>query len=205
MERNPTNPTKERIIHTAYTLFQQRGYNKVTVNDICNACGITKTTFYYHLRSKEDTVVDFYDSVTTGLADRMIDFINAENHWEQLMICFETLIQSSERIGADLTGQILIMNIKEDKGTYDFNEDLTRMAVALIEKAQEAGQIRNQSPAESLYRASAYAFLGYETKWCIKKTGFNRIELVRRALENIYDVEPSLRRDSKARRENQPD
>jgi hypothetical protein len=39
----------------------------------------------------------------------------------------------------------------------------------------------------------AYAFLGYETTWCIKKKNFNRMGHVRRALENLYDVEPSLR------------
>lgn len=189
------NPTKERIINTAYQLFQKKGYDKVTINDICNACKITKTTFYYHLQSKEAIISNFYDSVTQSLASRMTDVISAENHWEQLMICFETLINSSEKIGPDLIGQLLIMNIKHDEGTYDFDEDLTKLAVLLIEKAQKAGQIRNQSPADSLYRASAYVFLGYETKWCIKKKNFNRIEQVRQALENIYDVMPSLRMD----------
>ena len=110
------------------------------------------------------------------------------------MVCFETIILRSEYIGPDLSGQLLIVNIKDDKGTYDFNEELTKMAVILIRKAQEAGQIRNQSPAEQLYRASAYAFLGYETTWCIKKGSFDKLKYVRYAMENIYDVDPSLRK-----------
>lgn len=61
------------------------------------------------------------------------------------------------------------MNIKDDKGTYDFNDNLTKIAVSIIKKAQKSGQIRNKSPAEQLYRASPYAFMGYETVWCIKK------------------------------------
>jgi AcrR family transcriptional regulator len=187
------NPTKERIINTAYQLFQKNGYDQVTVNDICKVCEITKTTFYYHLKSKEEIIANFYESVTQSLAGRMTDFIAAENHWEQLMLCFETLIISSERLGPDLIGQLLIMNIRHDRGSYDFDENLTKLAVMLIEKAQKAGQIRNQSPAEPLYRVSAYAFLGYETTWCIKKKNFNRMDHVRRALENLYDVEPSLR------------
>lgn len=97
-------------------------------------------------------------------------------------------------IGPDLNGQLLIINIKEDKGTYDFNNDLTRMAVSIIKKAQKAGQIRNQSPAEQLYRASAYAFMGYETIWCIKKGSFDRLKHVRYSMENIYDVDESLRK-----------
>ncbi len=185
--------TREKIINTAFQLFISKGYDKVTVNDICRSCDITKTTFYYHLSSKDELISRFYDPITQLLAGRLLDVINASNYWEQLMICFETLIHNSERIGPDLNGQLLIINIKDDKGTYDFNEDLTKMAIALIKKAQEAGQVRNQSPAEQLYRASAYAFTGYETMWCIKKGGFDRLKHVRLAMENIYDVDPSLR------------
>lgn len=188
------NLTEERIINTAYNLFIEKGYDNVTVNDICKACEITKTTFYYHLNSKEDIISHFYDSVTESLASRILDVVSAENYWEQLMVCFETIILRSQYIGSDLSSQLLIMNIKDDKGTYDFNEDLTKMAVSLIEKAQKAGQIRNQSNAEQLYRASAYAFMGYETVWCIKKGSFDRLKHVRHAMENIYDVDPSLRK-----------
>ena len=187
--------TKEKIINTAYNLFIKNGYDNVTINEICRACEITKTTFYYHLKSKDDIISHFYDSVTQSLASHILDIVSADNYWEQLMACFEAIILRSENIGPDLNGQLLIMNIKNDKGTYDFNEDLTKMAVTLIEKAQKAGQIKNQSPAEQLYRASAYAFLGYETKWCIKKGSFDRMKHVRFAMENIYDVDPSLRRN----------
>lgn len=188
--------TKEKIINTAYNLFIEKGYDNVTINDICRTCGITKTTFYYHLRSKEDIISHFYDSITPSLGSRILDVVSAENYWEQLMVCFETIILSSQYIGSDLNGQLLIMNIKDDKGTYDFTEDLTPIAVTIIKKAQKAGQIRNQSPAEQLYRASAYAFMGYETIWCIKKGSFDRLKHVRYAMENIYDVDPSLRRDN---------
>lgn len=188
------NLTEEKIINIAYNLFIEKGYDNVTVNDICRACEITKTTFYYHLNSKEDIISHFYDSVTESLVSRIFDVISAENYWEQLMVCFETIILRSQYIGSDLSAQLLIMNIKDDKGTYDFNEDLTKMAVSLIEKAQKAGQIRNQSNAEQLYRASAYAFMGYETVWCIKKGSFDRLKHVRYAMENIYDVDPSLRK-----------
>lgn len=189
------NLTKDKIINTAYALFREKGYNNVTILDICRACGITKTTFYYHLRSKEEIISNFYESITMSIANQLVDMLSADNYWEQLMICFESLIKSSEQMGADLISQLLIMNLNKDMGTYDFNEQLTKMAVLLIEKAQKAGQIRNQSPAEPLYRAAAYVFTGYETMWCIKEGNFNRIVHVRHALENIFDVDPSLRTD----------
>lgn len=40
--------TKELIRDTAIELFKKYGYEKVTIQQICKACQITKRTFYYH-------------------------------------------------------------------------------------------------------------------------------------------------------------
>ena len=44
---------KNNIINTSYQLFMENGYDQTTVNDICKACSITKTTFYRYIDSKE--------------------------------------------------------------------------------------------------------------------------------------------------------
>lgn len=187
------SPTRQRIIETACGLFQARGYDNVTVSDICTVCGITKTTFYYHLKSKEEIVTQFYEAATESLSERMLEVLSAENYWEQLMVCFETLVQTSSQFGSELDSQLLIINLRADQGTFDLRENLTRVAVLLIERAQRAGQIRNQSDPLALYRASAYAYMGFETMWCVKGGAFDRRSYVRQAMENIYDVDPALR------------
>jgi AcrR family transcriptional regulator len=180
--------TKEHIIEKANELYLEKGYQNVTVVDICEACNISKTTFYYHLKSKEDTVLNFYDSLTHNISQCLLAIFSKDNYWEQLLMCFESLIKEASKYGTDFFSQMLISNLKEDYGSYNFREELTNIAVMIIKKGQEAGQIRNQSNPETLYAASAYAFLGYEVTWCIKKGEFNWLEETRRALENIYDV-----------------
>ncbi len=188
------NKTRQEIIKTAYRLFKDNGYDKVTVNDICEACSITKTTFYYHLNSKVEIVNAYYRGVIADQADRLVEVLAAENHWEQLITCFEQLLDASSEIGPDIFGQIYIMNLKEDHRSFDLDENLTRMAVILIQRAQQAGEILNKSDPFELYRAACHSFEGFELMWCIKKGSFNRKKVVRRALEQIFDVAPGLRR-----------
>ena len=45
---------KNKIIITSYKLFQEKGYDNVSVQDICNALSITKPTFYKHIGAKHD-------------------------------------------------------------------------------------------------------------------------------------------------------
>ena len=45
---------KNNLIEIAFELFKEQGYEKTTIMDICNACNITKTTFYRYIASKDD-------------------------------------------------------------------------------------------------------------------------------------------------------
>ena len=41
---------KNEIIDTASCIFAQKGYDKTSVNDILNAIGIAKGTFYHYFK-----------------------------------------------------------------------------------------------------------------------------------------------------------
>lgn len=185
--------TKRTIIDRALSLFREFGYDKVTVQQICNACGITKTTFYYHLSSKAEIITDLYRPVAARLSERMDRILSAGNYWEQFVEIFNQSIDVSEEIGRDLLGQRLILNLREDHGVFQVDQELAKTAALLIEQAQKVGQIRNQSPALSLYYAADYLYRGFELQWCISGTT-DRKRQFRRMLENVFDVTPILRR-----------
>ena len=44
---------KNEILDTAEILFEEKGYDKCSVNDILNRIGIAKGTFYHYFKSKE--------------------------------------------------------------------------------------------------------------------------------------------------------
>lgn len=189
-----SNSTRDFIIETANKLFAEKGYQNVTIVDICEACNISKTTFYYHIKSKEDIILNFYDSLTHSISLRLMSILAMDNYWDQLMLCFESLVTEAYKYGPDFFSQMMISNLKEDYGSFDLREELTNVAVMIIKKGQESGQIRNKSIAEDLYKASAYTFLGMEATWCIKSGKFEWQTELRKALENIYDVSPEFRK-----------
>jgi AcrR family transcriptional regulator len=48
--------TKDRIIETAVSLFNERGTKRVTTNHIARAVGISPGNLYYHFRNKEEII-----------------------------------------------------------------------------------------------------------------------------------------------------
>ena len=188
--------TKDKIFRIAIELFKEKGYNNVTVNDICHACEITKPTFYYHLKSKQDIILYYYDHVIENLTPVLIQMLDSSSHWEQILLLFDSLIENFIELGSDINSQLLITNLQENQRTFDLREDLEQIAVSIIQKAQEKNEVRNKNDAKQLYEAAAYMFTGYEVMWCVLKGDFNWKEKYFRSLEVLYDVEPSLRKYS---------
>ena len=58
------NERRNEILDAAGRLFSTKGYDKCTVNDILDAVGIAKGTFYYYFKSKEEVLDAIIDRVT---------------------------------------------------------------------------------------------------------------------------------------------
>ena len=50
--------TKGKILKSAYALFRQEGFTRVSVDAIAARAGVTKRTVYYHFKSKDDIVAE---------------------------------------------------------------------------------------------------------------------------------------------------
>ena len=64
------NERRNEILDAAERLFGRKGYNKCTVNDILDAVGIAKGTFYYYFKSKEEVLDAIIHRVTEVVALR---------------------------------------------------------------------------------------------------------------------------------------
>lgn len=185
--------TRELILKTAYELFQEKSYNEVSVNDICGKCSLTKPAFYYHFSSKADLLLNYYDDVIAHIFKKITNMDGKDNYWEQYIFCFSELVTAGINLGADLTSQLYITNLTEDKGSFDFNESFCKLCVELIEQGQAAGQIGNRQKPQDLFIASSFMFTGFEVMWGIKKGRFDRVSNVVLALEAVFDVAPEYR------------
>ena len=64
---------KEKIIDAAWDLFREKGFGDTTINDIIRQAGISKGTFYYYFRSKDNML----DTLAVIL-DREYEKLDAE-------------------------------------------------------------------------------------------------------------------------------
>jgi TetR/AcrR family acrAB operon transcriptional repressor len=82
--------TRAHILDAAGSLFARRGYDAISVADICEQAGVTKGAFYYHFASKQQAFLD--------LRDRWLAPLDAQ--FKLTRAADETLPQVLQRIAA---------------------------------------------------------------------------------------------------------
>jgi TetR/AcrR family transcriptional repressor of nem operon len=58
--------SKTRFLQAALQVIRAKGYTATTVDDVCDAAGLTKGSFFHHFDSKEELALDAADYFTEG-------------------------------------------------------------------------------------------------------------------------------------------
>jgi AcrR family transcriptional regulator len=61
----------DRLARAAFDLFDERGYEQTTVDDITGRAGLGRATFFRHYRSKEDVIFPDHDRLLEQVSDRL--------------------------------------------------------------------------------------------------------------------------------------
>ncbi|MBI2206256.1 MAG: TetR/AcrR family transcriptional regulator [Candidatus Rokubacteria bacterium] len=101
------NVTRERILAESARVFNRRGYDATTLDDIARALGVTKAALYYYVENKEDVLYQCHtkaldlatDAVQTALAQTPAPD-------EQLRIVFRRYI---EGMTDQLAGAVVLL------------------------------------------------------------------------------------------------
>jgi AcrR family transcriptional regulator len=63
---------RDRLAEAAFALFDERGYEQTTVDEITERAGLGRTTFFRYYRSKEDVIFPDHDRLLALVRDRLL-------------------------------------------------------------------------------------------------------------------------------------
>lgn len=131
---------RNEILDISERLFQGKGYEKCTVNDILKEVGIAKGTFYYYFKSKEevmDAVVERYKEIIVLRAEKVLgkDDIRPE---EKLIHAFMAM-RINDKVDNDMLNEL---HKTENALLHEkiLNQIITAMAPVLVKIIEEGIQ-----------------------------------------------------------------
>ncbi len=90
----PATTGRERIISAGIELFYRHGILAVSLDQVIEFAGVTKTTFYKHFEGKDDLVlacIRYRDAWETQAWERAIRLMGGDDPRSQLVACFDVL------------------------------------------------------------------------------------------------------------------
>ncbi|MGF7048085.1 AcrR family transcriptional regulator [Paenibacillus sp. DS2015] len=182
---------RNEILDTAEMLFFTKGYTRTTVNDVLQAIGIAKGTFYYYFKSKEEVM----DAVVMRFIDAGVVAAKRIASNEKLSV-HEKLLQiiMAQKPDTDRKGQMIEQFHEPDnaqihqKSLVETILQLTPILTEVIEQGIEEKLFQTPYPKESmefLLVASQFLFDEGIFKWQPE-------EIIQKIQAFIYIMETTL-------------
>lgn len=136
---------KERIFLRALELFEQKGYDSVTVEEIAAASGIAKGTFFNYFPRKEHVLLHLGESQSAQLAEivgrhRDADLkLRLRNIFRELLGFYSRHFELLKLALSESLRSALVMK-EESANIRNLQETLVR----IVDEAEESGHFRNR-------------------------------------------------------------
>lgn len=189
------NSTEEKIVETAIELFKRNGYNETSLHDICNACGITKGTFYYHFNAKSDIIFRYYELLFNNIICIMPELITMKDTKEKLWKLYEYSIDNTVSLTAPLLNAMLIADAQNGfhyfsplkaSSVSSAHNTHSQLIHELIVQAQEEGTIQKDKNPKYLMETFNAAIIGIALDWSSTDTTYNQKEKLYKMFEIIF-------------------
>jgi AcrR family transcriptional regulator len=147
LRRERSLDTRRKLVRAAARLWSEQGYDDTTVEEICSAAGVGRTTYYLYFESKEQLLLELTHATARGVASDVEEAGGADSLDEQLRTFVDGLVRRMERVPkslAALTMRHAIAGIPQPRRPADdivlFDDILTD----ILRDAQRRGEIRTE-------------------------------------------------------------
>ncbi|MFI3284612.1 MAG: TetR/AcrR family transcriptional regulator [Erysipelotrichaceae bacterium] len=159
------NNKKNEIRKIAISLFKEKTFDTVTINDICKASGISKHTFYYYFDSKEDILDRIVEELVDIKNEHMGNIILLDSPYEQFIAFFDLKAKHFIYCGKEIVKKILVARLTKGFELDHDNQQIFQYLVKLVKQAQENKEIANTSDPSIIVRTSMAITIGLLQIW----------------------------------------
>lgn len=160
--------TRRRLVEAAKNIICEKGLSNTQIEEITDACGVSKGTFYTYFKRKEDIVFELsegmFDEILANakacegtIIDKLINY----------MMNFSGYIEkSSVKLAQEWIKNVVDPDIS-DVGTNKLNKDLSAVS-ELLQSGVETGLLKESTPVDRLSYTVNDLLYGQMLCWAIR-------------------------------------
>ncbi|ABK62238.1 TetR/AcrR family transcriptional regulator [Clostridium novyi] len=177
--------TKKKIYDIATQLMKKKGYDNVTIQEICKNAGVSVGTFYHYFESKNEIFTELYKIADDFFYDTIKERLFSENTIDKIIEYFNYYAEYNEKMGIDMMKQLYNSNNKMfiTKGRH-----MQTILDAIIEEGQEKNEVKNSMTSQQITRFIFVLMRGVVYDWCLHDGEYNLKEEMGSILKQIINT-----------------
>jgi len=152
------------IMNKSITLFARKGYYSTTLDNLANACGLTKGALYCHFKTKEELFISVFKEVEKLYVNPLREYIDGLTgdalHKIACIIKWNSLFAVKQRgvilFLVTISAEILDVHNNLQDVMNDLYDRIRTLIVKVIEEGKQEGTIRTDMDADLM----AMLFIG---------------------------------------------
>ena len=180
--------TKGRIFRAAKTILQEKGYEALSIKNICEEAGVSNGSFYHHFKTKDD-LLSYYIEEQPSINPDLLDLPgSAEEAITTIVHVYLNYVEYCKELGLEF-----ISNYYTPKN-QSLNPDIrTERPYPILtvhnylQKSIDAGAIALRRPLEDVSTDIRMIVIGNVFEGCLKNGKADFEQNMRRSLECYLD------------------
>ena len=168
-QQQKSRETKEKIFQAAKRILQKKGYEELSIKNICEEAGVSNGSFYHHFRTKDDLLSYYIEDQPTINPDLLELPENAAGVREGIIQVYLNYVKYCRELGVEFMS-----------GYYDTKNQALNAAIrterpypivtvqTYVEKAIAAGIVSLNVKIEEFTTDIRMIVIGNVFEWCVR-------------------------------------
>jgi AcrR family transcriptional regulator len=168
-QQRKSRETKEKIFQAAKRILQKKGYEELSIKNICEEAGVSNGSFYHHFKTKDDLLSYYIEDQPTINPDLLETPKDIEGAKQGIIRVYMNYVKYCRELGVEFMS-----------GYYDTKNQALNAAVrserpypivtvqTYVEKAIEAGVLRLNVEIEEFTTDIRMIVIGNVFEWCVR-------------------------------------
>lgn len=187
-QQQKSKATKEKIFQAAKAILKKKGYEELSIKNICEEAGVSNGSFYHHFKTKDD-LLSYYIEEQPSINPDVLELPeNASEAKEAIIRVYLNYVAYCEELGVEFMA-----------GYYDTKNQALNVAIRTerpypivtvqnyVERAVEAGKIRLDGEIEGFTTDIRMIVIGNVFEWCLRNGKVDFKGNMRRSLGRYLD------------------
>ena len=184
---------RSRITEAAMRCFCAKGYDEVSVNDICLEAGIARSTFYRAFPDKKGVIRTLFEYTDANSIVSVEELLAAQNDFDRMWIIGDRYISLCKKLGVPFVTALMKLSLDGEIDMLSLAHSVDKWFIRLTRNCQQSGIILSSEPPELLGPLFADTVYQILYAWCCRNGNYPVRARARQMTELMANVAPRYR------------